>query len=459
MTRRRQLVFTVVGTLAALFVAVDLAILVLPPELVLLDGVIGGFWETLRESPALVMTFVLWQLVLLYTIPVSFWSYLFVFYLWKHYRPTRRGDDEVSIEWTPDAVQVRVLTIDNENVVQETVDSLPDTLSDVVVVAEADIDVDGADVVVVPESFTCEFAQFKGRAIEYARIHHPTDKEYVLYLDEDTRIPSFDGIPSNADIVQFRERPVRTGGILPYLAEIHRIGFNIEQRAFPYLRVPFYAWGGGIAIRRSLEDRITWDTDTIVEDSVFAWRAVLDEDATFEVVDTFFENQAPPSVRAMIGQRRRWLTGTRSKSRLLPWDYRILYHFRDIGWAVSVFGPVFWVTSALTYAGIETIPLTVLVLPEVYVALSLVLLAHVYLWSLLGLIYYRERPHIWLGLLVLTPFVVLLHSAGALYGILSPARQFAVTEKVSNTVENAAETVVELTPLGTDGDATDRRDD
>lgn len=51
-------------------------------------------------------------------------------------------------------------------------------------------------------------------------------------------------------------------------------------------------------------------------------------------------------------------------------------------------------TSALTYVGVETVPLTVLVLPEVYIALALVLLAHVYLWSVLGLLYYRERPRV-----------------------------------------------------------------
>jgi len=445
--KSRQLLVSTIAVVAAVFVAVDLSLVVVPPELAPVGGVIDAFWSTVHGSPGLVMTFVLWQLVLLYTLPVSFWAYLFVYYVWNQYRPKRGPDHDISVEWTPDAVQVRILTIDNESVVQDTVDALPDTLTDVMVVAEADIAVAGADVVVVPEDFTCHYALFKGRAIEYARLHHPTDKEYVLYLDEDTHVPSFDGIPSNADIVQFRERPVRTGGLLPYLAEIHRIGFNIEQRAFPYLRVPFYAWGGGIAIRRSVEDEVTWDSDTIVEDSVFTWRAVLEQGATFEVVDVFFENQAPPSVRSMISQRRRWLTGTRSKAQLLPLDYRVLYHFRDIGWAISVFGPVFWVASAFAYAGIQIVPLTVLVLPDVYVALSLILLAHVYFWSVLGLIYYRERPLVWTVLLTLTPFIVLIHSLGALYGIVAPAKQFAVTEKVSSAADDVPEPVEEPLPL------------
>lgn len=384
-------------------------------------------WSFVLDRPELVLSFALWQLVLLYTVPVVFWDFELGLLSLRNWQNRKRGDPEIS--WDLDAVQVRVLTIDNEAVVQQTVDSLPEAIEDVVVVAERPIDIDGAEVLVVPADFSCT-ATNKGRAVEWARQTHHTDREYVLYMDEDTTAGDLTGIPSNADIVQFRERPARSGGLLPFLAEVHRIGFNVEQRAFPFFRLPFYAWGGGIAIRRSLEESVTWDTATIVEDSVFAWRAVLEFGATLAVADEYLSNQAPPSVWSMISQRRRWLTGTRQRQGLLPFHYRLMYSLRDLGWALSTFGPVLWVISAFSYAGVVDISLLPVFFPEAYITLSLLLLGHVYAWSLLGLITYRPPASIWVLLLVFTPFVVTIHSLGALYGLLRPAQTFAVTRKI-----------------------------
>lgn len=371
---------------------------------------------------------VLWQLVLLYTFPVGYWLYEIALHF-ANASPT--NDDPV--EWGAADVHVRILTVDAEEVVQETVDALPAEFDDVLVVAEADITVesDVCDVEVVPSEFECR-ASAKGRALEWARRVHPTDREYVLYLDEDTLVPTFPGLP-DADIVQFRERPIRTDSLLSYLAEIHRIGFNLEQLAFEHLDVPLYAWGGGIAVRSDLEDRVTWDVETMVEDSVFAWRALLDHDATYHLSRTYFENQAPPSIWAMINQRRRWLTGTRTQSEVLPYDYQVLYNIRDIGWAVSVFAPVVWFLSLFAVAGVVDVPTQQVLLPQVYYPLSYTLLGFVYLWSVLGLYYYRAHPLVWALLLALTPLVVLVHSIGALWGFVAPADGFTVTEKVSHS--------------------------
>jgi hypothetical protein len=377
--------------------------------------------------PDIFVTFVLWQLALLYAVPVLFWDFeLGVFWLrnWQN----RHGRD-ADVEWGLDAVQVRIVTIDNADVVQQTVDALPDAVEDVVVIAEREIEVAGATVLAVPPAFECA-ATHKGRAVEWARRHHPTDREYVLYMDEDTDATDLSGIPSNADIVQFRERPSRSGGILPYLAEIHRIGFNVEQRSFPFFRLPFYAWGGGIAVRSSLEEQVTWDTRTIVEDSVFAWRAVLERDATVDVVDVYLSNQAPPSVWAMIKQRRRWLTGTRQQRGLLPPQYQLMYQIRDLGWALSTFGPILWLLSGLSYVGLIEVPLQPVFFPEAYTALTVGLLAHVYVWSVVGVLTYRPGLVVSVLLLAFTPVVVTIHSIGALYGLVRPAQGFAVTRKV-----------------------------
>lgn len=378
-------------------------------------------------NPDIFVAFVLWQLALLYTVPVIFWDFEVAVYWLRNRRNKRDRLDD--IEWGLDALEVRIVTIDNADVVQQTVNALPDGIDDVIVIAERPIEVVGATVLAVPPEFECA-ATHKGRAVEWARLNHPTDREYVLYMDEDTDASALRGIPSNADIVQFRERPARSGGFLPYLAEIHRIGFNVEQRSFPFFRLPFYAWGGGIAIRSSLEDRVTWDTETIVEDSVFAWRAVLEWDATVDVVDVYLSNQAPPSVWAMIKQRRRWLTGTRQQRGRLPPQYQLMYQIRDLGWALSTFGPVLWLLSGLSYVGLIEVQLLPVFFPEAYAVLTIGLLAHVYVWSIVGLVTYRPPVSVSVLLLLFTPIIVTIHSIGALYGLLRPAQGFAVTRKV-----------------------------
>jgi len=149
------------------------------------------------------------------------------------------GYDTPANEYGLDDVQVRLMTVDAAAVVQETVDSLPDGLDDVHVIAESPIDVAGASVHVVPDEFDCRAVR-KGRAQEWARRTLDCQKEFVLYLDEDSIVESFDGLP-DADIVQLREKPRRTGSKLSFLADIYRMGVQIEQRAFARLSIPLFA--------------------------------------------------------------------------------------------------------------------------------------------------------------------------------------------------------------------------
>ena len=57
--------------------------------------------------------------------------------------------------WRLDDIQVRVLTIGAEDVVQATVNSVPDDVAGIKVIAEQEIEIDGATVHVVPDSFSC----------------------------------------------------------------------------------------------------------------------------------------------------------------------------------------------------------------------------------------------------------------------------------------------------------------
>lgn len=323
-------------------------------------------------------------------------------------------------EYGTTEVQARIMTIDAEAVVQATVNALPDEIRDVRVIAERDIDIDGATVHTVPEDFTCE-ARRKARAVEWSRRNIPTDEEFVLYLDEDTIVPSLPAFP-DVDIVQLMERPVRTGSWLCYFAEIFRMGFQIEQRTFSRFRYPLYAWGGGFAVKATVEDEVTWDTATVTEDTNFIWRAFADPTREMAVLPVKLLNQAPPSVMEMIHQRRRWVSGSSLDSHLLPRRYRILSLLRNAAWGLVPLSPILLVPLVT--------PVSVILLPDVYSFGILFQVIGLFTWGFIGYWYYGERFRVLVGLFVTLPIVVVVHALGALWAIFSPAKTFRVTQKV-----------------------------
>ncbi|WP_227133302.1 glycosyltransferase family 2 protein [Halorubellus salinus] len=330
------------------------------------------------------------------------------------------GYEPPPAEYGGDDVQVRVLTIDAEDVVQATVDSLPDDLDDVHVVAEDAIDVAGADVHVVPEDFECDAVR-KGRAIEWARRTLDTDREYVLYLDEDSLLTDWQGLP-DADVVQLRERPRHTGSALSYLADVYRMGVQIEQRAFARLSVPLFAWGGGIAVRSSVEDAVTWDRETLVEDTAFVWAAARQLDVDFALSESVCRNEAPPNLTEILQQRRRWAAGNLDATSLLPTRYRVLTRVRNYAWALS---PV----VTLVVVPLSLLGATV-VYATLFLAVSVLLAAFTVFWYLRGVLYYDDADQVPLALaLPLAPVVTVVHSMGTVAGILAPPADFRVTEK------------------------------
>ena len=360
----------------------------------------------------------LWVVLVLYAFS-AFWWLFEVFVLSRGWN---RSDGDP--DWEFSEIQVRILTVDAENVVQATVNAVPDEIDDIQVIAERDISIEGATVHSVYEEFECE-ATNKGRAVEWARQHVPCDREYVLYLDEDTLMAGFEGFP-DADIVQFTEKPIYTGSRLAYLCEIFRVGYQFEQLGFHRLSYPLYAWGGGVAIRHEIEDEITWDVATITEDTNFIWRAAETRDLTYRLVDARFRNQAPPSVRSLIKQRRRWISGTLRDGGLLPLAYRPLYSTRIIAWSFSPFVPVL-VLAAYLFPG--TAPSMAL-----YGTISAALLTMLFVYTMAGIVGYRKHPVLWPLLLVLTPLAVFVHSVGAIWGLLRPIETFEITQKVDPTV-------------------------
>jgi len=357
----------------------------------------------------------LWGFLGVYAFATFFWTYEVL--------TSRRDYEPPAVSYGPEECQLRILTVDAEAVVQKTVDALPADVApgDRHVIAEAPIDVDGATVHVVPDDFESRAAN-KGRALEWARQNVPCEREFVLFLDEDSHVLPFDGFP-DADIVQFREWPEYTGSTLSFWCELVRIGYQAEQQGFGLPGVPLYAWGGGIAVRADLEDLVTWDYPTIIEDTVFVWRAVLEHDAEYVVTTDRFRNQAPPSIRELIEQRRRWLSGGLRDEPVLPDRYWALYALRNVTWAFSPIAPFLLLLVGYLPGSMPGVHL--------YHGISWGLFIYALVWFVRGWRYYDDLSyHHWLAV-PLYPLVVAVHSIGAAWGLVDEPDTFRATEKTA----------------------------
>ena len=382
------------------FVCTTLAVLVPSSTLGVVD------WRNAFEL-------LLWGTTVLFAATASVWVVLT--YL------VGAGYEEPEPVYGGSEIQVRILTVDAADVVQATVDSLPDRLDDVHVVAETDIDVAGATVHAVPDGFECDAVR-KGRATEWARRTLATDRKFVLYLDEDSRVESFEGLP-DADVVQLREKPRRTGSVLSYLADVYRMGVQVEQRAFARLSIPLFAWGGGIAVRRAVEDEVTWDRETIVEDTAFVWAAAQRvEDFTFELATATCRNEAPPSLTEITQQRRRWAAGNVRAASALPLGYQLLTRVRNYAWALSPVVTLVVVPLSVLGAGVGAGG------PVAVASVALGLLTA--FWYFRGVLYYGRDNAVWVVALPLAPLVTVIHSMGTVAGIVDPPTGFRVTKKV-----------------------------
>ena len=365
-------------------------------------------------------TIVFWTILSLYLAGSLYWIYEMVRYgIWYTPPPRRYGARHA---------QVRILTVNNEKVVRKAVRRLPDSFDERYVIAEEPMEIPGATVKVVPPEFDSE-ATNKGRALEWARQSIPCDREFIFYLDEDSHLAEFGGFP-DADIIQFNEFPRRTESLLTYLCEINRIGFQVEQRAFPRLKIPLYAWGGGLAIRTSLEDTVTWEYDTIIEDTTFLWRSFVEFDGEISLafVPDRISNQAPPTIRSMFRQRRRWIAGSRENNDLLSLDRILMYGIRDLSWSITGVIPV------VVLVGL--VPAVDILFARSYRIISLILLGFMFVWIVIGILRYRPPKRIAVATVVLAPFTTVLHSIGALWGIISVPDTFEVTDKVDEDGES-----------------------
>lgn len=351
-----------------------------------------------------ILAVTVWLIIGVFALGGSMWLALFA--LGRLYNEPPRT-------WGSDDVHVRVMTVgENVDVIQRTVSEAARYLDDIHVVSEQNIDIDQATVHVVPEDFESDAIR-KGRAHDWAAQHLEHDREYVLYLDEDTTVTGFDGLPDR-DIVQFMELPQYSDSFFSWLTEVHRVGYQREIRAFPNISYPLYLWGGAFAVRASVEQEIGWGVESITEDTAFLWKA-FSSGVSYCVTEQWFKNQAPPSVRELINQRRRWFAGTRQAAQYLPRKWRWFVWIRAVMWISSMF------TGYVVVAGLLS--------PVIPLWLTIALFVLLIGWSILGARRYDRRIISLVGTLLFFPVIHTLNALGVFYGLIWQPDDFEVTTK------------------------------
>jgi hypothetical protein len=266
------------------------------------------------------------------------------------------------------------------------------------------VDIPGAEVKVVPKDFRCQ-AQFKGKDLEWGRRNHSF--EYTLYLDEDS-LCDLEEIPV-ADIVQFQEVPIAKNLFIAAI-EAHRIGFQVEQ-AFFEKTGPLYLWGGGFAIKKWLEDKISWDRMTITEDTAFIFS--INQPYKFKYSKKKIYGQAPLRIRDLIKQRWRWASGIYQDAKYLRSKVRKAFvYFRTFNWG-------FWIVYAT---------LLPIIFPIGYL-FTLPMFIQAMIWSAVGTRIMKLSIYQSIIVILITPVAAYINSLGALLGLLRIQKQFNVTPK------------------------------
>lgn len=116
--------------------------------------------------------------------------------------------------------------------------------------------------------------------------------------------------------------------------------------------------------------------NTVTEDTNFVWRAFQSGECDLQFLNIRAMNQAPPSVREMIYQRRRWISGAARDSHLLPRRYQLLSSMRNAAWGLVFVSPLLALPLVT--------PVTVVLFPVVYGYGILFQLVGLFGWATLG---------------------------------------------------------------------------
>lgn len=248
---------------------------------------------------------------------------------------------QITTKYCPEVVERAVLSI------RRSCELIGFSNYEIWIVTDRDAKVDGARVIIVPDDFKCK-AKFKARALEYSRrLRKPSRKIWIYFMDEECFITEQTIKALTYYIKKWgEERPIASGPLLfinggeklLWYADALRTfqcyacAYNLKRRGFWFLH------GENTLVRSDIEQLITWEFETLIEDAYFSIGAKK-LGVKMGWHGGVIYAPSPQSFIDFIKQRRRWFSGW-IKLIISPYSKGlkalIIYHF--IPWALSGLG-------------------------------------------------------------------------------------------------------------------------
>lgn len=181
--------------------------------------------------------------------------------------------------------------------------------------------------VVVPTCFITQHARYKSRALEYFRLHHVHNDDWILHMDEESTI-DFENFQKCLAFARENKYDVGQGVIyynsfhynlwtftskLITVADALRVSDDLCRFRLQYFlihRPIFGLHGSFLMIRGAVENKVTWDhkyAGNLTEDYAFGMQT--DSNVTYGPIHGVVREVSPQSMRDFAKQRRRWLLG------------------------------------------------------------------------------------------------------------------------------------------------------
>jgi egghead protein (zeste-white 4 protein) len=212
---------------------------------------------------------------------------------------------------------------------------------------------DGVDLVVVPDNYRpLNGSRFKARALAYLQQVRPLDRnDWALYLDEESRISDsalygcFRFMAQNArkERAAIGQGPIVYTGGTAFMrgADAVRLGDDLGRFRLQYAigRPLFGVHGSYILVRGDADSELSFDVgwdNSITEDTAWALKA-WSKGYRFRWVDGYIFEQPPTTIKDLVKQRKRWLSGIKLvlRDRTIPLKYRLSLGIFTFLWQFS----------------------------------------------------------------------------------------------------------------------------
>jgi cellulose synthase/poly-beta-1,6-N-acetylglucosamine synthase-like glycosyltransferase len=312
-----------------------------------------------------------------------------------------------------------------------------------------------AETINVPDDFTCKFARYKARALQYAVNKRRNlklklklkvkdlNELWVLHLDEDSEVTK-DLI---VNIINFIEKGngngngklIAEGGInypnrffdsqflIPSLIG-GEISFSCYFCCMQMEHTPIWLHGSNLLVRADLEEEIGWDYSTIAEDQNFGYQVAIKKGNIFAWHGGTLLEQPPFTIIDMLKQRRRWFHGSIQNLKFLNIKKKIIQLTFLNAWVFGFFANLVGILSLFKY----------IYTPEFLKPLfifNLFVWVLMYQWgTYLNIRHIQnlsiiKKIFVHLYCLLITPVLGFFSTLSAIYAIILPPKSFDVTSK------------------------------